>query len=165
MVLMPQKMDTLYWDIPQANRAAQNLALIEDINFIDTITIPNYVIVNNKKYTGPTNNVLIQFWWRPWLTKDTFEKSKFYKNVSAFLLDDRLKQLAKKYNVNFLFKLHCEMEKYSKLFNKFTNVTMIPNSDLFEPLFIKSSLLITDFTSNVYEMGMINKPCLYYEPD
>ena len=82
-----------------------------------------------------------------------------------FLNDKRLNYLAKEYNVNFLLKLHCEMEKYSDMFKKFVNVTLIPNDSLFEPLFIKSSLLITDFTSNVYEMGIINKPCLYYEPD
>jgi len=73
--------------------------------------------------------------------------------------------LAKKYNVKFLFKLHCEMEKYESLFKKFTNVELVPNADLFEPLFIKSSLIITDYTSNVYEMGMVNKPCIYFEPD
>ena len=123
------------------------------------------LINNNKKYTGPTNNILIQFWWRPWLNKDTFEKSTFYKNVSKFLDDKRITELAKKYNVNFLFKLHCEMEKYSNLFTKFKQIELVPNAELFEPLFIKSSLIITDMTSNVYEMGMINKPCIYFEPD
>lgn len=123
------------------------------------------LINNNTKYTGPTNNILIQFWWRPWLNKTNFEQSEFYQNISMFLNDKRLNYLAKEYNVNFLLKLHCEMEKYSNMFKKFVNVTLIPNNALFEPLFIKSSLLITDFTSNVYEMGMINKPCLYYEPD
>lgn len=123
------------------------------------------LIKNNAAYIGERNNILIQFWWRPWLGKTTFENSIFYKQVSVFLADKRLTELANKYNVNFLFKLHCEMEKYIELFKKFNQVQLVPNEDLFEPLFIKSNLLITDMTSNVYEMGMINKPCLYYEPD
>ena len=123
------------------------------------------LILNNKKYQGKTNNILIQFWWRPWLNKETFEKSIFYKQVSLLLQDKRITELANKYNVNFLFKLHCEMEKYINLFKKFNQVQLIPNEELFEPLFIKSKLLVTDMTSNVYEIGMINKPCLYFEPD
>lgn len=121
----------------------------------------------NKQYSEKQNNVLIQFWWRPWLkaSREDFIKSDFYKNVSALLSDSRLKEYAQKYNVNFLFKLHCEMELYADLFKKFTNVTLIPNNALFEDLFIKSNLIVTDFTSNVYEMGMIEKPCIYFRPD
>jgi CDP-glycerol glycerophosphotransferase (TagB/SpsB family) len=57
------------------------------------------------------------------------------------------------------------MEEYKDLFDKFSNITVIDNNAPFEPLFLRSSMLVTDFTSNVYEMALINKPCIYYRPD
>ena len=125
------------------------------------------LILNNKKYKGPTNNILIQFWWRPWYKnkKDLFIKSDFYKNVRALLSDKRIKQFKEKYKINFLFKLHCEMEEYKNLFTDIEDITFIDNAAPFEPLFIKSSAIITDFTSNVYEMALLDKPCIYFRPD
>lgn len=125
-------------------------------------------LIINSKNTKPTHDILIQFWWRPWYKgkRDSFIKSAFYKNVSALLSDKRIKEFKAKYNINFIFKLHCEMEEYKDLFDKFSpNVTIIDNNAPFEPLFLRSSVLITDFTSNVYEMALINKPCIYYRPD
>ena len=125
------------------------------------------LILNNRKYTGPTNNILIQFWWRPWYkrNRDGFKASNFYKNVRALLSDKRIKQFKEKYNINFLFKLHVEMEEYRDLFTDIKEITFIDNAAPFEPLFIKSSAIITDFTSNVYEMALLNKPCIYFRPD
>lgn len=125
-------------------------------------------LIINSKNVKPTHDILIQFWWRPWYKgkRDSFIKSAFYKNVSALLSDKRINEFKAKYNINFIFKLHCEMEEYKDLFDKFSsNVTIIDNNAPFEPLFLRSSVLITDFTSNVYEMALINKPCIYYRPD
>lgn len=124
-------------------------------------------LVEKSRTVQPANNILIQFWWRPWYkrAKEKFIKSDFYKNVYKLLTDNRIKQFKEKYNINFLLKLHCEMEEYSDLFKNIKNIELIDNNAQFEPLFLKSTMLVTDFTSNVYEMALINKPCIYFRPD
>lgn len=57
------------------------------------------------------------------------------------------------------------MEKFSNCFSGLKYVDLIPDEELFEPLFLSSKMIITDFTSNVYEMATIGKPCLYFRPD
>lgn len=125
------------------------------------------LIRQNNSYIGDTNNILIQFWWRPWLkvSPEVFAQSEFYNNVSKLLSDPRLKDISEKYNIKFLFKLHCEMEPFIEYFKKFDSIELVPNEAPFEPLFVKSKMIVTDLTSNVYEMGMIGKPCLYFRPD
>lgn len=160
------------FDLMIAGNKLEYQTLINDYKFNkDKISLTGQarqdsLVEKYNNYKDRTNNILIQFWWRPWIsTKESFKNSSFYKGIKALLEDERLKTLSDKYNVNFLLKLHCETEKYRDCFTSFKNVKLIDNEELFENLFLKSSLIVTDFSSNVYEMGIINKPCIYYMPD
>lgn len=137
-------------------------------NYVHLCGMPRWdSLVKAQERVHEENNILIQWWWRP-LTKnneEAFLQSDFYKNVNNLFKDSRWATISEKYHVNFIWKMHVMMEKYQNKFYKNPAIKVIPNEKPFEPLFLSSKMIITDFTSNVWEMGVIGKPCLYFEPD
>ena len=93
---------------------------------------------------------------------DDFFPSVLAKYANENLTDEILELLNKGDDAK---KTYCA-GYFSKIPDTVAKQDLINNLETeFEPLFLKSSLLITDFTSNVYEMGTINKPCIYFRPD
>ena len=117
------------------------------------------------------NTILIQFWQRPkeWAKDNNkqFLASDFYKKTSAILTNKKLLDICEKNGLKLVFKMHSIQYDWLKYYKKFESklVHISPLSELFEPEFIKSKFIITDISSNAYEMAKINKPCIYFEPD
>ena len=63
--------------------------------------------------------------------------------------------------------MHSIQYDWLKYYRKYENdvIKLSSLSEPFEPLFVKSRLIITDISSNAYEMAKIGKPCIYFEPD
>ena len=127
------------------------------------------VTLQHKPHTE--DSILIQFWQRPkeW-TKNNDEKfleSDFYKKTTELLSNQRLLMLCKAKRLKLVFKMHSIQYEWLKYYKKYENefVRLSPLSEPFEPEFIRSKFIITDISSNAYEMAKINKPCIYFEPD
>lgn len=117
------------------------------------------------------NTILIQFWQRPgdWCKNDNkkFLESIFYKKTCELLTNKKLLYLCKKNDLKLVFKMHPIQYDWLKYYKKYES-DFVEISDItkpFEPEFIKSKFIITDISSNAYEMAKINKPCIYFEPD
>ena len=74
------------------------------------------------------NTILIMPTWRKWLSHPTeginynqleenFEKSDYYKNWNGFLHCQDFETMLEQYNLNVIFYLHREAQKYSKFFS------------------------------------------------
>ena len=129
----------------------------------------NLVLQQNNSHEE--NTILIQFWQRPgdWCKENNkkFLESTFYKKTSELLTNKKLIDICKKNNLKIVFKMHPIQYDWLKYYKKYeSNIIEISDiSKLFEPEFIRSKFMITDISSNVYEMAKINKPCIYFEPD
>jgi len=117
------------------------------------------------------DSILIQFWQRPgaWTEHNDkqFLASDFYKATTKLLSNYRLLTTCRKHKTKIIFKMHPIQYDWIKYYKRYeNNITRISYiSEPFEPEFLRSKLIITDISSNAYEMAKIGKPCVYFEPD
>lgn len=117
------------------------------------------------------DSILVQFWQRPWTwtqnNDEEFLHSTFYEKTCELLTNEKILRICKENGLKLVFKMHPIQFDWLKYYERFENdvVKISPQSDPFEPEFIRSKLIITDISSNAYEMAKIGKPCIYFEPD
>ena len=128
-------------------------------------------LISKQKEPHIEDSILIQFWQRPGEWHDNNNKrflmSTFYQKTSALLSNKKLLELCRTHNLKIIFKMHSIQYNWLSYYKKFENdvVRLSPLSEPFEPIFIQSKAIITDISSNAYEMAKIGKPCIYFEPD
>jgi len=92
----------------------------------------------------------------------TFSK----KLMSAVLLYDKIEELVKKRDWNWLLSFHPKMDeetldKYKELAEKYDNVTFSETEEKY-PLFIESDVMVSDSSSVIYEFLWFDKPVVTY---
>ena len=93
---------------------------------------------------------------------DLFLTSDFYKTYLQLFKDKELNDVLKQTGYTIQLKLHPAMECYKDCFNdKNINVT----EDSYKDIFKKSALVITDYSSAVFDFAYLRKPILYYQFD
>lgn len=142
---------------------------------------------NEVKYTGfarfdhlhhftAKRQVLIMPTWRDWLSpsfsgsklsETDVEHSIYVQKWSALLKNDRIRALAKKFNVQFVFYPHYEMQPFLHLFGKGDKQIILADFAHFDVqnLLKESMLLITDYSSVFFDFAYMEKPVLYYQFD
>jgi len=117
------------------------------------------------------DSILIQFWMRPstWRANNNavFLNSKFFKATTALLSNEKLLKKCRENNLKLVFKMHNVQYDWLKYYKQYENdiVRLSGLLEPFEPEFVRSKFMITDISSNAYEMAKIGKPCIYFEPD
>lgn len=98
-----------------------------------------------------------------WIPKDaTFIKSDFYKNIMAFLTDERLNEVLKKHGYVLDFKPHPNFRVYDKLFDLNGETVRLAPKTVDEYSY---SVFITDFSSFMFDFIYLKRPILYFMPD
>ena len=69
---------------------------------------------------------------------------------------------AKRFGYEILFKPHPKYANFSDCFEADEYVKMIGYNESYQLLFAESSLLITDFSSTVFDFAYLQKPVIYY---
>ena len=80
------------------------------------------------------------------------------------LNNETLVQLLEKTGYELIFKPHPEIIKYINQFQTHSNIKISVN-DSFQELFNTSSLLITDYSSVIFDFSYLKKPSIYYQPN
>ncbi len=118
------------------------------------------------------NNILIMPTWRSWFGGNSFNenefiKSSYFKNWSNLLNDKELSEFLEVNNITVYFYQHQHMQKYSHLFNTNSKkIQIIQNNEIdIQELLIKSSLLVTDYSSVFMDFGYMEKPVIYFHFD
>ena len=93
---------------------------------------------------------------------EVFMASDFYKSVNEFLNSERLEQLLEKYDLYLDFKNHPIFKCYNSLFNVTNERVCL---DGFETEQDEYRLMITDYSSIVFDSVYINCPIIYFVPD
>ena len=139
-------------------------------NDIIPIGLPRWDILINYEKSFLNNNksnfnqsIFIMFTWRD--LKENQNISKYYlKNILNLLNDKLLNNILIKKNINLYFCLHHMIEKYKYLFKINRFIKYINQEQIIDCL-TKSSLIITDFSSIIFDIMAKKKPYIIFIPD
>lgn len=114
--------------------------------------------------------ILIMPTWRKWLSNlsiDEFCKSDFFINYSNLIKNKELNKWAKDNGYKLVFCLHPSFIAYKNAFSSFANefVDVILGEYDIQDLLCRASILITDYSSILFDFAYLNKPTIYYQFD
>ena len=113
----------------------------------------------NIKY----NSIFIMFTWRD-LKPHKKISSDYINNILNLLNDEKLINHLFIHNLTLYFSIHQEFLKYSYKFKKVKNITYIEEKDVAECL-SKTNLVVSDFSSIIFDIIFRKKPYIIYIPD
>lgn len=95
-----------------------------------------------------------------------FMQTEYAQKWQSFLNNEKLKQLSLEYDYKIIYFPHANVQIYSHLFDIPEYVDVITHDvGSIQPLFQKSALMITDYSSVAFEMAFLNKQVIYYQFD
>lgn len=102
--------------------------------------------------------------WRKYLINGLTKQSEFYKNYDKVINNEKLISACQRYGYRLNFRLHPLLQKYYDVFSNENNHFSITN-DTYRELFAHSDLIITDYSSAIFDFLYLNKPIIYYQFD
>ena len=141
-------------------------------NDIIRIGLPRWDLFNKyekslsfpEKLFNKNKLIFAMFTWRE-LKKKEYKISKYYfKNIINLLNNKQLNYVLEKNNITLYYTLHHMIEGYKYLFNNNKNIKYNNQAQIIECL-IKSELIITDFSSIIFDIIVRNRPYIIFIPD
>lgn len=100
-----------------------------------------------------------------WILTDDFEESEFFQKITQLMNNKRLLEAAKKANYELHFVPHSVYFPYIEKFRVDPQVIVHGNDCKYFELFNSGDLLITDYSSIVFDFAYLRKPVLYWRFD
>ena len=122
-------------------------------------------ILKNESYYK-TNSIFVFFTWRKTIKKKKIS-SLYYVNIIALLKSKSLINSLKKNNITLYFAFHHKIDSYNKytnLFRQYKDLQLVEENKISQCI-LWSSLLITDFSSIVFDFIYRGKPFILFIPD
>ena len=97
-----------------------------------------------------------------------FDKSEYFIKWSKVLSDKDIIEKCRKEKYQILFVLHPGFKNYHNYFSDFENdIIKIKDADdiVYSNLFSELSLMITDYSSIMFDVGYLKKPIIFYQFD
>ena len=120
------------------------------------------------------NQILLMPTWRRKIACDkinnkmeVFQKTDYFKKYQELINNKKLLDFLEKNNIELVFYLHAEMQKYRKYFTTDSRSVVIASIEEYDiqTLLKESKLLITDYSSVFFDFAYMNKPTIYYQFD
>jgi len=97
---------------------------------------------------------------------ENFMDTLYAKSWKSLLDSKKLKELVNRYQYRVVFFPHANIQPYIELFSVPSYIDVISHhSGSIQSLFLKASLMITDYSSVAFEMGILGKETIYYQFD
>ena len=125
-----------------------------------------YNIVNKSSITIKNTvfkSIFVMFTWRE-LEKHRKISSYYIKNILRLLNNNELINNLLKNNITLYFTLHHQLIKYKKKFKDINSIIYIEEKDVADCL-LKTNLLVSDFSSIIFDMIYRQKPYIIFIPD
>ena len=116
------------------------------------------------------NSILIMFTYRMTRLAWNYNMSKYYfENITRLIFNENLTKVLDENNITLYFSLHRMVnpdyqKKYRQKLSKYENVKVLKPGALSECL-SKTNLVITDFSSIIFDLMYRDKPFIIYLPD
>ena len=141
----------------------------EDENIIK-INLPRWDKYNNNNLNNfkeesniYNNSIFIMFTWRQ-LKKNKFLSSLYFKNIINLINNKKLNYEIKKKNIKVYFSLHHKLSRYQNHFKNNKYIEFIEENTISECL-SKSNLVVSDFSSIIFDYIYRRMPFIIYIPD
>lgn len=112
-----------------------------------------YLALNQDPHTGV------------WKTIPQFYDSKYAKFYRGLLGDKRFLKRAKELGYKIQFKIHPCFLNQVNAFGINDNITLLDESVSYKDIYAKSSLIVTDYSSSIYDFIYLRKPIIYTQFD
>lgn len=96
-----------------------------------------------------------------WVLKAGFEQSAFFRFYNGLLNDERLLDAAKRYGYQVCFFPHPTLQRFMGMFQKAEQVKFLDPYTQYRDIYATSSLILTDYSSAVYDFAYLRKPIMY----
>lgn len=100
-----------------------------------------------------------------WELVPNFSQSKYAKFFRNLLSNKKLLVSAKKYGYKIQFKIHPSFLSKQEAFNLPKNIIIVDDAVSYRSIYEKSSLIVTDYSSSVYDFLFLRKPIIYCQFD
>ena len=100
-----------------------------------------------------------------WGIAEDFCESEFFKFYNSLINSPKLISAAKKYGYTLEFVLHPNLYAAENLFYNDNGVKIISNDIDYNAMFAKSDLIVTDYSSTVFDFVYLRKPVVYTQFD
>ncbi|MBR5874953.1 MAG: CDP-glycerol glycerophosphotransferase family protein [Oscillospiraceae bacterium] len=135
--------------------------------------LPRYDLLEDKK----EKKITFMPTWRAYLVedwgdgsgnrrvKDSFNKSSYFKMYMELLNNQDLIEAARKNDYTIQWVVHPNMRDTvdKMLFDE--SVEIVSSDVAYKDIFAKSSMVVTDYSSVMFDMAYLRKPVLYYHAD
>lgn len=117
-----------------------------------------------------TREILVMPTWRGWLdsvSDSDFCESEYYKNYQSLLKSEKLNAFLEEQDYQMTFYLHPILRNYIhnfKVENKRIHLVAVGECPLNE-IIMRSSIMITDYSSASWDMFYMQKPVIFYQFD
>lgn len=100
-----------------------------------------------------------------WKLKTGIEESDYVKFYNSVLTDERLIECCKKHGYKIEFTLHPNLISAANLFKSCDVVTVVSSGVNYNEIYAKSKLVVTDYSSAVFDFVYLKKPIIYAQFD
>lgn len=100
-----------------------------------------------------------------WKVGDDFAQSGYFKFYNALLNHEKLLAKAKEYGYKICFMPHPNIKPALGLFQRHPQVTFWDEEKPYREVFAESNLLVTDYSSVVFDFAYLQKPIVYCQFD
>lgn len=98
--------------------------------------------------------------------KEGFENSTYCQMYQQVFSNTRLREAAEKYQYKIWLMLHPGMpSECTEYFNCGNAIEVLDRNTRYRELFADSKLIVTDYSSTVFDFAYLRKPVLYYQKD
>lgn len=150
-----------------------NSILEYDYNYTEKQVWLTGVARFDRLYNESQKNITIMPTWRKYLSRyydkqtnqwvlvDDFEESEYYQFFNSLINSERLISAAKKYGYKIVFVPHPIVKPHINLFNKNDDVEFSTSNISYTEIYAKSDIVITDYSSAVFDFAYLRKPVIY----
>ncbi|SCX18180.1 CDP-Glycerol:Poly(glycerophosphate) glycerophosphotransferase [Lachnospiraceae bacterium YSD2013] len=112
--------------------------------------------------------ITVAFTWRSYLwnlRKEDFKKTDYYTIYSSIFYSEELIRMITSHGYSIRVKLHPETERFRDEFSLPVGIILWDENTSYSEIYEKTSLMITDYSSCIYDFVYLKKPIIYYQPD
>lgn len=131
----------------------------------------------DRLYHNEQRFITIMPTWRKYLTtkcdsttgilqlKPDFKESAFFVFYNNLINNKKLLKACKRYNYTLCFMPHPNIIPHIKLFDKNKSVVFMDINKPYREIYAESNLVLTDYSSAIYDFVYLNKPIIYSQFD